>query len=231
MLAGSYIGVAVVLMFTAAGPLFVAGSPWTALVKGLVFGIALTLVVFAGGELATSSMMTLPQGALAGSITWLRGLYALVFAFIGNLLGAGVFGTLVHFSGVVGPETAAGKMLEDMLHHKAAETPGELFFRGVLCNILVCLAIWSVARMTSDGPKLVLIFWCLLAFITTGYEHVIANMTTFTLGLWDDVTTWSEFGRNMGLVGLGNLVGGAIFVGCAYAYLGNAKSLRGKASV
>src|SRR4051794_7228947 len=64
MLAGAYIGVAVVLMLTAAGGLALADSPWTKLVQGLVFGVALTIVYSAGGELATSNMMTLTQGAI-----------------------------------------------------------------------------------------------------------------------------------------------------------------------
>lgn len=220
MLAGSYIGVAVVLMVSAAGPLAAADSPWTKLVQGLVFGVALTLVVFAGGELATSNMMTLTQGALRGSVSWPTAAGTLLFSFVGNLAGALAFAGLVHGSGVLRSNAPAGQMVADMLAAKAHETNTELFFRAVLCNFLVCLAIWSVARVSSEGAKLTLIFWCLLAFITSGFEHVIANMTTFGLGLLGDLTTWAEFGRNLLVVGAGNLVGGAVLVGVAYAVVG-----------
>ena len=53
----------------------------------------------------------------------------------------------------------------------------ELFARAILCNWLVCLAIWTSARMTSDAAKCIAIFWCLYAFIASGFEHSVANMT------------------------------------------------------
>ncbi|WP_426592430.1 formate/nitrite transporter family protein [Cellulomonas sp. McL0617] len=218
-LAGSYIGVAVVLMFTAAGGLALAGSPWTKLVQGLVFGVALTLVLTAGGELATSNMMTLTQGAIRRTIGSGAAGATLAFSFVGNLVGAVVFGAIVHASGVLAPGTPAGTMLAGILAAKSHESGGQLFWRGVLCNMLVCLAIWSAARLRSEVARLVVIFWCLLAFITSGFEHVVANMTTFTLGLLGHVpgATLAAFGRNLAIVGAGNLVGGALVVGAAYA--------------
>lgn len=218
MLAGAYIGVAVVLMLTAAGPLRAAGSPWAPLVQGLVFGVALTLVVAAGGELATSNMMTLTQGAVARTVGPGRAGTTLLFSFVGNAVGAFLFAAAVWESGVLGAGTPARAMLEDLLHHKSAATDGQLFWRGVLCNVLVCLAIWACARLTSDGARLAVIFWALLAFITSGFEHVVANMTTFGLGLVGSLAQVdaAAFGRNMLVVGLGNLVGGMV-VGIAYA--------------
>ncbi|PFG35150.1 formate/nitrite transporter family protein [Sanguibacter antarcticus] len=219
MLAGAYIGVAVVLMVSAAGPFKAEGSAATKLISGLVFGVALTLVLVAGGELATSNMMTLTQGAARGSITWLQGGATLAFCFVANIAGAFAFATLVHFSGVLAPGTAGGDMIAGMLAAKGEEPTTELFFRAVLCNILVCLAIWSAVRLTSEVAKLIVIFWCLLAFITSGFEHVVANMTTFGLGLVGGLpeATWGQFARNMSVVGLGNLVGGGLIVGLGYA--------------
>lgn len=230
MLAGSYIGVAVVLMVSAAGPFRAEGAAATKLVSGLVFGIALTLVVVAGGELATSNMMTLTQGALRGSITWGQGGATLAFCFVANIAGSFVFAALVHFSGILAPGTPGGDMLAGMLTAKGAETTGALFFRGILCNVLVCLAIWSAVRLTSEVARLVVIFWCLLAFITSGFEHVVANMTTFGLGLIGGLpeASWGDFARNMSVVGLGNLVGGGLIVGLGYAVI--AGPLRPRAS-
>ena len=219
MLGGAFIGVAVVLMVSAAGPLRAQGSPWTPLVQGLVFGVALTLVVAAGGELATSNMMTLTQGALRRTITVPRATGTLLFSFFGNMLGAFVFAAMVWATGLMAPGTPAGDMVASLLEHKAAQSAPQLFWRAVLCNMLVCLAIWAGIRLKSEGARLAVIFWCLLAFITSGFEHVVANMTTFALGLIGALpqTSWSEFGRNMTVVGLGNLVGGALLVGVAYA--------------
>lgn len=113
---------------------------------------------------------------------------------------------------------AAGGMVADMLAAKAGEGAGELFLRGVLCNVLVCLAIWGANRLRSEAGKAIVIFWAIFAFISSGFEHVVANMTTFSLGLFsgEELTTWGEFGRNMLFVGTGNLVGGAVVVGLGY---------------
>lgn len=217
MLAGAYIGVGVVLMVSASGPLLVAGSPWVKLVNGLVFGVALTLVVVAGGDLLTSSMMTVTQGWARRVVTGRQWGFTLGVTFAANLAGAWVFAMFVHLGGLSRLETPAGTMLSSMLQAKAHEGSIELFARGVLCNVLVCVAIWSAARLTSEVAKLIVIFWCLLAFITSGFEHVVANMTTYGLGLMGGLpgASWEQFGRNMVMVGLGNLVGGAL-VGLAY---------------
>jgi nitrite transporter NirC len=65
----------------------------------------------------------------------------------------------------------------------AAKMAAPLFFRAVLCNWLVCLALWMAARMTSDSAKCIAIFWCLFAFIACGYGHSVANMTLLALAL------------------------------------------------
>jgi len=221
MLAGAFVGVAVVLMVTTAGPLLAEGSGAAKLVSGAVFGVALTLVVFAGGELSTSSMMTLTQGSLMRAVRVWPAAGTLLLTFAANLVGAFVFGSLVSASGILERNAPAGEMLRGMLEAKAHEGPVELFVRGVLCNVLVCLAIWMCARLTTDGPKLAVIFWALLAFIASGFEHVVANMTTYAIGITSgyDGATWDLFGRNLLWVGLGNLVGGALLVGVAYWFV------------
>ncbi|MDL4817217.1 formate/nitrite transporter family protein [Actinomadura opuntiae] len=225
VLAGAYIGVAVVLVVAATGPLLVGGSPWTKLIQGLVFGVALTLVIFAGAELSTGNMMTMTQGAFLRRNGVLVALVVIVFSFAGNLVGSALFGWLVHESGILGA-AAPGKpavgdvALATIVKGKMAESTTALFFRGVLCNFLVCLAVWTAARTRSDGAKLALIFWCLLAFISSGFEHVVANMTVFSLAMFEHVdgVTVGAFARNLLLVGLGNLVGGGLLVGASYAF-------------
>lgn len=219
MLAGAYIGIGVVIMVTAGGPLLADGSPFAPLVQGTVFGVALTIVVVAGGELATSSMMYLTQGAMRGSISWGRAGTVLLATLGGNLLGAMVFAGLVHLSGITAPGTAAGNAIAGMVEHKAAETTVELIFRGILCNLLVCLAVWCANRLSSEGARILVIFACVMVFITSGFEHVVANMTTFSLGLYGGLegATVGEFARNVLAVGFGNLIGGGLLVGAAYA--------------
>lgn len=221
MLAGAFVGVAVVLMASTAGPLQEGSFGLSKLVSGAVFPVALILVVFAGADLVTSSMMILTQGALSKTIKWTQWGGSLVLCFVGNLLGSALFAFLVTQSGVLHYNKAAGSFIASMLESKSHETNTELFFRGILCNLLVCLAIWCANRCKTEIGKATVIFWCIFAFISSGYEHVVANMTTFSLGLmgFPEATSWADFARNMFFVGTGNLVGGAVFVGVTYWFL------------
>jgi nitrite transporter NirC len=215
-------------MIVATGPLQAASSPWVKLIQGLVFGIALTLVIFAGAELTTGNMMTMPQAVFTKRIGVVTAIVVILFSFVGNLVGSAVFAWLVHEAGVLtvaaapGKPPAGEKLLAGLIKAKTGETSTALFFRGILCNFLVCLAVWMGSRTKSDGAKLALIFWCLLAFVACGFEHVVANMTTFSLGLFEHVpgATVGAFGRNLLFVGLGNLVGGGLLVGATYAFIG-----------
>ncbi|WP_099331523.1 formate/nitrite transporter family protein [Actinomyces minihominis] len=222
MMAGIYMGIGVILMVSTAGPLLAAGDGFGKLVSGLVFGAALTLTVFAGADLATSAMMILPLGVLMRTTRLGQSAAALGFIVLANAVGALFFGALIVASGVLVSNQAAGTMLSDMLASKAAESPLELFTRGVLCNVLVCLAIWMSSRVRSDGTKIALIFVAITAFIASGYEHVVANMTTYTIGILtgDPNGTLALYGYNFLWVGLGNLVGGAVVVAFAYWVIG-----------
>lgn len=218
MLGGAYIGIADVFMMVVAGPLKVAHSPWAPLIAGAVFGIGLVLCVFAGGELATSAMMTFTIGAVKKTITWGKA-FAVLFAMLGgNFLGSVVFSALVFASGIAKEGSGAGQMLALMIESKGHYGAAELFFRGVLCNILVCLAIWIATRSSNEITKMLAMAWCLAAFVSSGFEHVVANMTTFSLGIMHGVEggTLSAMARNLALVGAGNIVGGAVFVAAAY---------------
>lgn len=231
LLAGAFIGIAAVLLLTVTGPLAAAGSPFTKLVQGVLFAVGLILVVFAGAELATGNMMTSVQGVLVRSISGANAAALIVGSFVGNLIGSVLFALVVHGSGVIGAGAAPGHtapalaLLTTLLKTKAAESGSALFFRGVLCNFLVCLGVWMAARTKSDGAKITVIFWALLAFVGSGFEHVVANMTYYSLGMFEHVpeATAAGFARNLLFVGLGNLVGGGLLVGAAYAFLGRGR--------
>ena len=139
-------------------------------------------------------------------------------SYLGNLLGALALAWLLAQSGAFGADpqksfietTAAAKMHLDF---------GAAFARGILANWLVCLAVWCSMRMTNEVGKLMMIFWCLFAFIGAGFEHSIANMTLLALALFQshgETVTWLGYVQNLVPVTLGNIVGGAVFVAGAY---------------
>ena len=228
MLAGAYVGIAVLLLIMVSSAFIAGKAPSTKLIQGAVFGIALTLVVFAGAELFTGNVMTMLQGVLARTVR-LSDL-ALVWAasFVGNLVGSVAFAALVKGSGVIdagapkGQETIFSAALGGIVASKAQLTGGQLFFRAVLCNLLVCLALWMAARTTSDAAKLLCLFWALLAFVASGFEHSVANMTLFSVAVLTHAphATWHELGRNLLWTTPGNIVGGGLLVGAAYWFVG-----------
>ena len=94
-----------------------------------------------------------------------------------------------------------------------------LLLRAILCNILVCLAVWCAGKCRSESAKLIMIFWCLFAFITSGFEHSIANMTLLTIGLLEPAGQAVSIGGyfyNLAVVTVGNMIGGIVFVALPY---------------
>ncbi|OKL46642.1 hypothetical protein BSR29_07435 [Boudabousia liubingyangii] len=213
MLAGLYIGVADVFMFTAAGPLNAVHNPWGPFVGGAVFGIGLILVIFAGSELVTSAMMILPIGLAKKEITAGSALRAFVLMVLGNLLGSMLLGVVVLGSGAMA-HGAVYQMVATVAAAKTHKTWIALICRGILCNVLVCTAVWAQSRAQNEVAKMILMAWCMALFVTSGFEHVVANMTTLSLGLFHGVpgvTVWGAL-YNLTFVLLGNCIGGALFV-------------------
>ncbi|BCN31356.1 formate/nitrite transporter family protein [Anaeromicropila herbilytica] len=215
MLAGMYVGFGILLIFTIGGML--NGQPYVKVVMGASFGIALSLVVIAGAELFTGNNMVMTLGVLDKKVSLGQTIKLWVVCFIGNLVGSILLAVLFWKAGL-----AAGPVkdfIETATAAKMGLGAGELFIRGILCNILVCLAIWSGFRSKSESGKLIMIFWCLFAFITTGFEHSVANMTLLTIGLLtssDAAISLSGYAHNLIYVTLGNMVGGILFVAVPY---------------
>ncbi len=233
-LAGAYVGVAIVVLLMASAPLLAAQNPAARLVQGTVFGVALTLVVFAGAELFTGNNMVMLQGLWARQVKTADLALVWVASLLGNLVGSVGFAVLVDASGIFTTGSLPGKptVFESALGAvalgKHGLTGGQLFFRAVLCNALVCLALWMAARATSDAAKLICLWWGLMAFIVSGFEHSVANMTTLSLAALTGSGTWGALFENLVFTVPGNIVGGGLFVGIAYGWLGRPASEPGR---
>lgn len=215
ILGGMYIGIGILLIFTIGGLL--SGLPYAKVVMGISFGIALSLVIISGAELFTGNNLVMMAGLLKKKVSFLDCLKLWTVCYIGNWLGSILISCMFYMAGLsvdsVGQfiaESASIKMNIDII---------ALFFRAIICNILVCLATWSSYRCKSESGKLIMIFWCLFAFITSGYEHSIANMTLLTSGLLTpfsaDISVFGYF-YNIFIVTLGNMIGGILFIATPY---------------
>lgn len=214
--AGAYVGAGILLILSVGQPLEPSLRP---LVMGASFGIALTLVVFAGSELFTGHTLTMTIGRLDGRIDGTTLLLAWVWTWLGNLLGACVLAGLFVLGGskILAP---GATLLAEVATAKAESGPLALLARGMLCNWLVCLAVWTAERSTSDAARCILIFWCLFAFIACGFEHSVANMTIFATAWLSGVAPGLGLGgilHNLFWVSLGNTIAGALVLGAGYA--------------
>ena len=149
------------------------------------------------------------RGQLAGVWGW---------SYAGNLFGSLALAWLVAQSGVLGGEPQRG-----FVESTAATKMGLDFWpalaRGILCNWLVCLALGCSMRTANEGVRLVVIFWCLFAFIGAGFEHGVANMTLLAIALFQphaEAVTWLGYAHNPVPFTIGNVIGGAFFVGGLY---------------
>jgi nitrite transporter NirC len=157
-------------------------------------------------------------GALAKQVTWSQVGALFFWSLLGNLVASLLVAWLVVESGVVSAPAPAA-LLQKVATMKMSLPAWQLFLRGILCNWLVCLAVWTAGRTTSDSAKILLIFWCLFAFIGSGFEHSIANQSLLGLALFlphDAGVSWSGFVWNQTWVILGNIIGGGLFVGGLY---------------
>lgn len=218
ILLGIFAGIFISLAATAA----TFGNVYVGKIAGAcIFPAGLAMVVLAGSELFTgNNLMVVALFSRKISIKQLLKNWGLVF--LGNFIGAAIVVSLVVFSGVFDPiseiviTTAAGKARMDFWL---------AFFRGILCNILVCIAVWMAFAAETVTGKIAAVFFPVMLFVLCGFEHSIADMFYVPAGIMEAARTGIsvaglDFGsfllNNLLPVTLGNIVGGAGIVGCGY---------------
>lgn len=222
VLAGMYIGFGVLLAFTVGGLL--SGAPATKLAMGACFGVALSLVTMAGAELFTGNNLVMTAGLLKRTVKLSDTLKLWLVCWLGNAAGGVLLALLYHLTGL--GEGAVGEFMAAGAYAKMTAGPVALLTRGILCNVLVCLAVWCSFRCKTEIGKLVMIFWCLLAFFTTGFEHSVANMTLLSVALLRPVgqaVSLLGWGYNLLFVTLGNMVGSIFLIALPYYAAGREK--------
>ena len=223
-MAGVYLGFGIVLVFSLSTAFFKAQSPAVNLIMGATFGITLSLVVIAGAELFTGNTMIMLIGLLSGKTTLVDLLKVWSWSYFGNFLGALLMAFLVS-QATIFPDPS---WLLTVAEKKMNAPWSVLFFRGILCNWLVVLAIWCSYRVKTEAGKLIMIWWCILAFVGSGYEHSIANMGLLTLANFlpneGYAISWSGLIHNLIPVTLGNIVSGVLFMGFSYYSISPYKS-------
>lgn len=226
MLAGAFIGLGALYSTLVASDASL-GFAASRLAAGVCFSLGLLLVVVAGAELFTGNNL-LAMACAAGKISALELARNWVLVCIANFAGAAGLAALVYLSGHWEMNSGAlGQAYLKIAAQKAQLEPWRAFLLGVLCNILVCLAVWMAMAGRTVTDKFVAIVVPVSAFVAAGFEHSIANMYYFPLALllkWggaplpagaEAVSIAAMFG-NLGPVIAGNLIGGSVLVALVY---------------
>jgi formate/nitrite transporter len=182
VLAGAFIAVGAAFATLAMTETGMGYGP-TRVLGGITFSLGLILVVVAGAELFTgNNLVAMAWASRAISTRLLVRNWTLVY--FGNLVGALATATLVFWTGVwAGSGNATGLTALRIAVGKTQLSFGEAFARGVLCNALVCLAVWLCQSGRSTTDKILAIIWPITAFVALGFEHSIANMYFIPFGL------------------------------------------------
>jgi formate transporter len=238
LLAGAFISFGAIFMtivLTGA-----SGVPWglARVAAGVTFSLGLILVIVGGAELFTGDALMIMARA-SGRISVRALLRAWVVVYVGNILGAVGTAALVFLSGYHGFDGGAvGKTALTIAATKAALPTVNVFFLSVLCNILVCLAVWMSFGAQSSADKVIVILPPIAAFVAAGFEHSIANLYFLPYALavksWSVPEFWAAIGEsaasfgglsigaafhNIVIATLGNLVGGSLMVGLVYWFV------------
>lgn len=215
ILAGIYVALGVTFAFSV-GAMIHDFSGYK-LIIGICFGMALSLCAIAGAELFTGNNFVAAVGINRKTITSSEGIKLLVMCYLGNLVGSLIVVLLFFLSGFLKQDYIAEFFIE-IASAKINLTPIEIITRGIMCNILVCAATWTGYRCKTESGKLIMIFWCILAFVTSSFEHSIANMSLLVIGLISpnsDISI-SDILYNIPLATIGNIIGGIVFLAIPY---------------
>lgn len=226
VLAGAFIGLGALYctLVTSDASLGFAASR---LAGGVCFSLGLLAVVVAGAELFTGNNL-LAMAWAEGIISSKEVLRNWVLVCIANFIGAAGLALLVFLSGHWQlNDGAIGQTYLKIAAGKALLDPWSAFFRGVLCNVLVCIAVWMALGGRSIVDRFVAIVLPVSAFVAAGFEHSVANMYYFPMALflkWSGVAlppaaeavSASAMLSNLGIVIAGNLVGGSVLIALVY---------------
>ncbi|MBS6195528.1 MAG: formate/nitrite transporter family protein [Clostridiales bacterium] len=225
MVAGLFIAFGSFIAFTLGQNVAAGGAAsFTKLALSAAFAAALSLVVMAGAELFTGNNFVMTAASIRKTVSWADTAKVWAVCWIGNLIGSLLSVFAFQLSGIpTANDGAVAEYFITIATGKVSLTPVEMIFRAILCNILVCLAVWCGIKMKSESGKLIMIFWCILVFMVCGFEHSIADMSSIGVALVNGGVSVGQYIYAVVLATVGNMIGGAIFVAVPYHLISKEK--------
>jgi len=234
IMAGAYIGFGGMLSSTVTfDAAAIIGTGLSKLIGGAVFSVGLMMVVIAGAELFTGNNLMI-SSAITGKISYSTMIKRWIVVYLANFVGSLLIMALFYYSGLWKTgDYGLGATALKVANTKVSLPFSEVLWRGIGCNWLVCLAVWMAASGRQTISKVFAIFFPIMAFVTLGFEHCVANMYFIPTGiLFSGVPeiaaaaninvsalTWGNFlVKNLLPATIGNIIGGVVFVGMGYWY-------------
>ena len=199
------------------------------LVAAIIFPCGLVMISIAGGELFTGNSLLIAQ-TFQGKVKVSKLLNNWFFVYIGNFIGSICVSLMLFYSGMFFLDSGnLAQALVKITKAKLELSNEACFFRGIICNWLVCLAVFMSFKAPNTLDKIYLIFVPVFLFVICGYEHSIANMFYIGAGLLCNQESLPIFeatniARQFVFVTLGNIVGGCLFVAAPYFFLAKTKN-------
>jgi len=224
ILAGAYVGFGGLLgvVVSKGSPTLTQANPGLSkFLFGAVFPVGIIMIIIAGAELFTGNVGLITPACLTGAAKWKNLLRNWGVVYVGNFIGSLIFAYLIAYQSGLVQGNDLGTAVAAMAEAKVKLTWGQALLRGIGCNWLVCLGIYMTVAADDIASKILAVWFPIMAFVTLGMEHSIANMFFIPLGMLNgaNVTLGQFLWNNLLPVTLGNIIGGAVLVGGVYWWI------------
>ena len=227
MFAGMYLTIGTAIAVSAADKANHIHPDLGKFVYAMLFSWALIMIIYMGAELGTSNMMYLTAGVSRKTIKFNRAFQILVVCILGNLLGGVISGALVMQTGAflnISPD----HYLMETVAAKLSKPGFQVLIEGIFANIIVNTAIIASVRIKDDAGKILALQFIIAFFAFLGYEHVIANFSSFAMVFFSGgiaEMTFSAVMNNFFFATIGNYIGGGLIIGLTFSWLNKGETL------
>lgn len=179
VMAGVFVGAAMIFSNAVSNTFFEADPAFGKFMAAIVFSLAVLLIVFVGGELFTGNNFTMAMGAFEKRVSWKTVIRVWTVSYLGNFVGCVLLALLFVLAGAAGTKDYYKVIMDGKMSLSLSET----FFRAVMCNFFVCLAVVCGTKCKGESTKFLMIVMCIATFVIAGFEHCVANMANFATAL------------------------------------------------
>lgn len=212
VMAGFYLGVASILSYSLGSVAAIMDPMLGKIAFSVLFGLAFVLVVFLNAELFTGNCLTTIIPVYTRKIKFIEILPNWLICYSGNFVGASLIGSMFILSGSLSHQLP--DFLSSILSYKLDFDITQLIIRSILCNFIVCIASYVSYKVKDESAKVIILFIVIISFVLPGFDHSIANMVTFAMGVsaFPGALSYTQILLNLVISTFGNILGGSVLM-------------------